>query len=178
MKVKFKNVMWDTDGKSLKSCGLKKNFIVNANIDNNFLSTDSDIDDMLSDWLSDEYGYCHNGFEYEIIPAKVIMSDKAIKTFFVESTKKMLESNDDMVFVLPFAKDDEKEISIELLWEDGYEKDSEEKYIDKNGYGINVCLVQNNCYSIYEWKRLTDTCTMNDDFDSIIHWLKDELKRI
>ena len=27
---------------------------------------DFDIEDYLSDWLSDEYGFCHNGFSYEI----------------------------------------------------------------------------------------------------------------
>lgn len=70
VKVLFKNVKWDTDGASLKSCGLKKKFEAKVEMEDvNFQSTD-EIEEKLSDWLSDEYGYCHAGFDYEIVSEK------------------------------------------------------------------------------------------------------------
>jgi hypothetical protein len=179
MKVHFKNVKWDTDGHNFADCGLKTDFIVNVDIDYYFDTLDDEIGSMLSDWLSDEYGYCHNGFDYEIVPAEIKIDDETIKRFFKNSTEKMLADDDDFKFIIPFALDDEKEISIMLLWESGYDVDPTNKYIDDKGCGINVCLVENNSSFLMEdWKRLTDTCTMSDDYDDIIDWLKEELKRI
>lgn len=65
MKILFKNVQWDTDGASLKSCGLKKKFEADIDIDKNI--DVSELEDILSDWLSDEFGYCHCGFDYQIV---------------------------------------------------------------------------------------------------------------
>lgn len=65
MKVLFKNVKWDTDGASIDSCGLKSSF--QANIPVNINTGIDEIENILSDWLSDEFGYCHTGFDYEII---------------------------------------------------------------------------------------------------------------
>ena len=180
IKVEFKNVGWDTDGATLKSCGLKNRFTANVDIDFDFNTSDDEIADMLSDWLSDEYGYCHNGFDYEIISPTITISDDKIKNFFKESTKKMLESDDGWKFIIPFAVfDDDNTISIMLLWEGGYDVDKNNKYIDENGYGINVCLVKNNsAFLMEDWKHLTDTCSMSDDYDGIIEWLKNELKRV
>ena len=179
MKVHFKNVKWDTDGHKLADCGLKSDFVVNVNIDYDFNTLDDEIGEMLSDWLSDEYGYCHNGFDYEIVPAEIKIDDETIKKFFKDSTEKMFAESDDWKFIIPFALDDEKEISIMLLWEGGYDVDQTNKYIDENGYGINVCLVENNSSPYMEdWKHLTDTCSMSDDYDDIIDWLKQELARI
>ena len=65
MKIKFKNVAWDIDeGVELDEVGLKENFVVDVDIED---VEEDEIDDYLSDWLSDIYGYCHFGFDYEII---------------------------------------------------------------------------------------------------------------
>ena len=61
MKIKFSNVKWDTDGASLKSCGLKKNFTADIT------ELDDKLADFLADWLSDTYGFCHDGFNFEIV---------------------------------------------------------------------------------------------------------------
>ena len=67
LKVKFSNVQWDIDEEDFFSDEdpiLPQNFTANvpAPEDN-----DTDLSDYLSDWLSDEYGYCHNGFNYQVI---------------------------------------------------------------------------------------------------------------
>lgn len=177
MKIQFKNVKWDTDGKSFESCGLKSEFEQNVSIDVNFDTSMEELEDMLSDWLSDEFGFCHNGFEFHIIAPTVMIADKAIKDFFETSTKAMIEEDDDWKFIIPFAQIDDKSISIMLLWEGGYDVDDTNKYIDKNGYGINVCLVENGSAPYMEdWKHLSDTMTMNDDYDNIIEHLKKMLE--
>lgn len=176
MKIRFTNVKWDTDGESLKDCGLQKNFVTDVEIDDlTFQSTDDEIEDKLSDWLSDTYGYCHNGFDYKVLTPKVIAKKSEIKKFFDESIKNMLNFNDWATYCLKFAKDD-RIIGIMLLWEEGYEPNASE-YVDENGYGINVCLVKwDSSYMQCDWKRLSDTCTMSNNYDSIIKWLKNELK--
>ena len=59
LKVHFSDVQWDTDGEA----ELESDF-------NAFVpapeSEDTDIDEYLSDWLSDTYGFCHKGFNYRI----------------------------------------------------------------------------------------------------------------
>jgi len=45
-------VKWDTDGASLSSCGLKRSVAVPWGMDG----------DDVSDWLSSEYGFCHDGW--------------------------------------------------------------------------------------------------------------------
>lgn len=45
-------VEWDTDGESLEDCGLPKIVQVPNNVD----------EDCVSDWLSDNYGYCVYGW--------------------------------------------------------------------------------------------------------------------
>ena len=65
MKVLFKDVQWDTDGETLESCGLESTFVADVDIEAD--ETDEEIEDILSDFLSDEYGFCHEGFEFEII---------------------------------------------------------------------------------------------------------------
>lgn len=45
-------IKWDTDGASLKECGLPTSTIVPFGMD----------EDEVSDWLSDTYGFCHDGF--------------------------------------------------------------------------------------------------------------------
>ena len=45
-------IKWDTDGASLKECGLPTSTIVPFGMD----------EDEVFDWLSDTYGFCHDGF--------------------------------------------------------------------------------------------------------------------
>lgn len=45
-------IKWDTDGASLKECGLPTSVIVPFYMD----------EDEVSDWLSDTFGFCHDGF--------------------------------------------------------------------------------------------------------------------
>lgn len=49
---KATRIKWDTDGATLKECGLPTSTIVPFGMD----------DDEVSDWLSDKFGYCHAGF--------------------------------------------------------------------------------------------------------------------
>ena len=46
------NIQWDTDGASLKDCGLPRSVAI----------PDDVTDDEVGDWLSDTYGFCHDGF--------------------------------------------------------------------------------------------------------------------
>lgn len=67
LKIKFSNVQWDVDEEdffSTEELILPKNFtaVVPAPEDD-----DTELSDYLSDWLSDEYGFCHNGFNYQVI---------------------------------------------------------------------------------------------------------------
>lgn len=173
VKVMFKNVKWDTDGESLKSCGLKKNFEAEVDMEDvNFQSSDDEIEERLSDWLSDEYGYCHEGFDYEIIPEKVITKKSEIKKFFDKAINDMQEREDDTVWTIQFTPN----INILLKWEDGYDTAENTKYIE-NGWGINASLVErDSSYFTADWRQLNDSITMSDDYDSIIKWLEGCLK--
>jgi hypothetical protein len=46
------NIKWDTDGATLKECGLPRSVVI----------PDGVADEDVGDWLSDEYGYCHDGY--------------------------------------------------------------------------------------------------------------------
>ena len=45
-------IKWDTDGATYKECGLPTSVIVPFGM----------VEDEVSDWLSDTYGFCHDGF--------------------------------------------------------------------------------------------------------------------
>lgn len=46
------DIQWDTDGASLKECGLPRSVTIPDDVG----------DGEIGDWLSDEYGFCHDGF--------------------------------------------------------------------------------------------------------------------
>lgn len=46
------NIKWDTDGASYKECGLPRSVVIPDNV----------ADDDVGDWLSDTYGFCHEGY--------------------------------------------------------------------------------------------------------------------
>lgn len=65
MLIHFFNVDWDVDGnQSLEELGLETDFVEEVNIED---IDEDELDDYLSDWLSDEYGFCHFGFDYEVL---------------------------------------------------------------------------------------------------------------
>lgn len=65
LKIKFSNVQWDVDEEDFLSeeLILPQNFTVVVPAPED----DTELSDYLSDWLSDEYGFCHNGFNYQVI---------------------------------------------------------------------------------------------------------------
>lgn len=63
--VKCIEIQWDTDGDKRLLKKLPKN--VTLTIDDYFEG--DDLDDVIADMLSDEYGFCLFGFNYEIINA-------------------------------------------------------------------------------------------------------------
>lgn len=69
MHLLITDIKWDTDGQTLKACNLPSTVLVldaheNADNDQNW------IDNELCDDLSDEFGFCHNGFKVEKFDAE------------------------------------------------------------------------------------------------------------
>lgn len=63
--VKCTEIQWDTDGDKSLLKKLPKNVIITID---DYCDGD-DLDDVIADMLSDEYGFCLFGFNYEIINA-------------------------------------------------------------------------------------------------------------
>jgi len=60
--IKITQIEWDTDGESVD---LPKS--VTITVEDWATGTDeAQIEDWVSDYLSDEYGYCHHGFDFEV----------------------------------------------------------------------------------------------------------------
>lgn len=93
MEIKVKNIQWDTDGDAEAFEQLPNEVTIpndrfeawskkRFSIDN--YEDESELLDDISDFLSDEYEYCHNGFEVEepvVFPKtnyEVTVSDSAI----------------------------------------------------------------------------------------------------
>ena len=62
--MKAVNIKWDTDG----DMELLEELPTEVEIPDNLIDDDEDFDEDyyysdISDWLSDEYGFCHNGFD-------------------------------------------------------------------------------------------------------------------
>ena len=56
---KISNIQWDTDGETV-NLPSELEADLEGEVTYNF-------DEVLSDWLSDNFGWCHNGFDYEVI---------------------------------------------------------------------------------------------------------------
>lgn len=75
MLVHFYDVDWDTDGEELENAGLRSDFedvIFDEDLPEELSSLsgveyEEALTEFLSDYLTDEYGYCHMGFDYEIL---------------------------------------------------------------------------------------------------------------
>lgn len=66
--MKAINIKWDTDGDMELLEQLPKEVLLPEKFSRENYSQDGEFDkeamlDDLSDWLSDEYGFCHYGFE-------------------------------------------------------------------------------------------------------------------
>lgn len=59
MKVRISDIDWDTDGVPAEDLGLKKE------IEADIPDEEGDLPDLVSDWLSDTFGYCVFGFSCE-----------------------------------------------------------------------------------------------------------------
>jgi hypothetical protein len=65
VKYKIYRIKWDTDGETYKSLGLPTSLVIDTDElgwEINNPNDEDEIADIVSDWLSDEYGYCHDGF--------------------------------------------------------------------------------------------------------------------
>lgn len=62
MKVKISNIQWDTDGENPETLNLPLEITANFCFD-----SDEDLTDFISNWLSDNYGFCHFGFTFEVV---------------------------------------------------------------------------------------------------------------
>lgn len=59
--VKIYDIEWDDDGEDV-DLPTKVDATIEYNDDDDYLS------DVISDWLSNEYGYCVDDFTYEFLP--------------------------------------------------------------------------------------------------------------
>lgn len=63
MQIKIKNIKWDIDDNENSAAKLN----LPTEIIEEFNCNDKEeLDDMISNWLSDSFGYCHFGFDYKI----------------------------------------------------------------------------------------------------------------
>ncbi len=60
-KVDVTSVVWDAE----EDANLPSNFILEVEVDDE--DDIDEIDEMVSNAISDEYGYCHYGFEFVVI---------------------------------------------------------------------------------------------------------------
>lgn len=80
MKVKITDIGWDKD------CGDETNLPQTVEVD--VSEVYPNMADDISEWLSDRYGYCHEGFRYELEgDGKAITKDK------IEAAKRVLVDN-------------------------------------------------------------------------------------
>lgn len=68
--MKITNIKWDTDGDKELLKTLPTEIDITEEFDFEEYEIDGDFDeeqllDDISDWLSDTYGYCHFGFDFE-----------------------------------------------------------------------------------------------------------------
>lgn len=62
-KVKVTNIKWDTDGEIIPELPDS----TTLTIEDYDIDEDEDIDLIIGDMLSDLYGFCHFGFNYEFV---------------------------------------------------------------------------------------------------------------
>lgn len=60
--MKAKNIQWDTDGDKDVLAGLPTDMEIPANVTEGLIDED-EIVEAISDYLTDQTGFCHEGFE-------------------------------------------------------------------------------------------------------------------
>ena len=69
--MKITNIKWDTDGDEEvfatlpQEIDVSEYFLEKKNFEVDGEYSRDEMLDQLSDWLSDEYGFCHGGFDVE-----------------------------------------------------------------------------------------------------------------
>ena len=63
------NIQWDTDGNKQVLAKLPKEVEIPTEV---IMDALEDNEDAISDYLSDEYGYCHSGYNIEIVDKEQI----------------------------------------------------------------------------------------------------------
>ena len=58
LKVRITNILYDTDGED--DIELPQEFVVTV-------EDNEDVEDQLSDYITEQTGFCHRGFLYEVI---------------------------------------------------------------------------------------------------------------
>lgn len=61
--LKVINIKWDTDGDEKVLQDLPTEMILPVGLEEDYYSDMKDIMEDISDWLSEETGFCHDGFE-------------------------------------------------------------------------------------------------------------------
>ena len=65
MKIMFESIKWDCEDDERDV--LPSALSVEIEEADDFADDEEGLTDFLSDWLSDEYGYCHKGFDYTVV---------------------------------------------------------------------------------------------------------------
>lgn len=68
MHLLITEIEWDTEGESIEECALPKNVIVidaGNELDHPDLFDPDDLNEEISNLLSDAFGFCHYGFQVE-----------------------------------------------------------------------------------------------------------------
>lgn len=117
--IKAFNIDWDTDGNKELLETLPTEVLINDEDLRNYIDPDADHDvkmDAVSDYLTDTYECCHNGFDVSILP-----SEEELKVLDIIESALALQGYDVMdtngnTYVVRSAKDDlDFEIKVETL---------------------------------------------------------------
>ena len=61
--MKIRNILWDTDGGRESRASLTKEVELPSRFDQSHFASREEWLDTISNWLSDEFGFCHLGFD-------------------------------------------------------------------------------------------------------------------
>lgn len=84
--LKAKNIKWDTDGDKKVFNDFPTEMIVPDELEEMYKKDKEYALEEISDWLSDETGFCHGGFEIEKVITKESVEDE-LYDFFSDKMK-------------------------------------------------------------------------------------------
>lgn len=67
MQIRVCNIDWDCDEEDYSGLGLPEEDVIEIPVEEDDSMTDEELQDIISDTLSEMYGFCQNGFVYDII---------------------------------------------------------------------------------------------------------------